>query len=103
MPRTERKPNARLLLDICEREGVQPRDACYVGDSLTRDISMAKRAGVTAVWARYGLSYDPSLWELLVRVTHWTPEDVAREAELNLQVGGVQPDHMIEVQAIMRG
>jgi FMN phosphatase YigB (HAD superfamily) len=74
IPRSERKPNPRLLLDVCEREDVLPRDACYIGDSLTRDISMAKHAGVTAVWARYGLSYDPTLWDILVRVTHWTPE-----------------------------
>lgn len=107
VPRTERKPNPRLLLDICEREGVAPHEACYVGDSLTRDISMAKEAGVTAVWARYGLSYDANLWAVLVRVTHWTAEDVAREAELKVHLGSVHPDHVIEnfreLQPIMRG
>ena len=54
IPRSERKPNPALLLDICSREGVRPADALYVGDSLTRDISMAKRAGVRAVWHAYG-------------------------------------------------
>ncbi len=105
VPRSERKPNPRLLLDICERESVRPVDACYVGDSLTRDISMAKHAGVASAWARYGLAFDPKHWEVLVRITHWTPEDVAREAELKKHLGETSPDYTLneyrELVAIM--
>lgn len=54
VPITERKPNPHLLLDICQREGIPPQGAVYIGDSLTRDISMAKAAGVLSIWARYG-------------------------------------------------
>lgn len=96
VPRSERKPNPALLRDICQREGVDPRDAWYVGDSLTRDMSMARMAGVTAVWARYGTDYDRELWKILVQVTHWSPEDVAREAELRKQFEHVQPDFVID-------
>lgn len=96
VPRSERKPNPRLLLDICTREGVDVSEAVYVGDSLTRDIWMAKQAGMTAVWARYGLAYDPTLWEVLVRITHWTPEDVVREAQLKRDSGRVEPDFTID-------
>jgi phosphoglycolate phosphatase len=96
IPKVERKPNPDLLHDICRREGVEPSDACYVGDSLTRDVAMAKAAGVTAVWARYGRNYDRTLWEAIVRVTHWTDEDVAREAELARLFADVQPDHTID-------
>jgi phosphoglycolate phosphatase-like HAD superfamily hydrolase len=96
VPRAERKPNPKLLLDICGREGVAPADACCVGDSLTRDVWMAKRAGVTAVWARYGVAYDPKLWDVLVRVTHWSAEDVAREAELKIRAGEAQADYTID-------
>lgn len=95
VPRSERKPNPELLRDICYREGVSPRDAFYVGDSLTRDMSMAKAAGVTAIWARYGTRYDSGLWKILVRVTHWTDEDVAREEDLRRQFGQVEPDFVI--------
>jgi phosphoglycolate phosphatase len=107
VPRDERKPNPRLLLDICEREGVEPRDAWYVGDSLTRDISMAKDAGVVAVWAQYGTVYDRELWNILVRVTHWTDEDVRREEQLRHLAARVSPDFIVgsfgEILAILDG
>lgn len=96
VPREERKPNPRLLLDICESESVSPRDAWYVGDSLTRDIAMARDAGVVAVWARYGTKYDKQLWEILVRVTHWTMEDVKREEALRHRAAHVSPDFTID-------
>ena len=96
VPREERKPNPALLLDICAREGVDPADSVYVGDSLTRDVGMARAAGVTAVWARYGTAYDRSLWDVLVRVTHWTDEDVARESRLREQFEGVRPDYVVD-------
>jgi phosphoglycolate phosphatase len=96
VPRAERKPNPELLRDICHREEIRPEEAYYVGDSLTRDMSMAKAAGVTAVWARYGTRYDRNLWKILVRVTHWTPEDVAREEELKKQYDRIEPDFTID-------
>jgi phosphoglycolate phosphatase len=96
VPRSERKPNPELLRDICRREEIRPEDAYYVGDSLTRDMSMAKAAGVTAVWARYGTRYDRDLWKILVRVTHWTAEDVAREEELKKHYERIEPDYTID-------
>lgn len=96
VPKAERKPNPRLLIDICAREGVRVEDVCYVGDSLTRDVTMAKGAGVFAVWARYGTVYDQQLWNVLVKVTHWTDEDVKRESELKQASKGVQPDLAID-------
>jgi FMN phosphatase YigB (HAD superfamily) len=96
VPKTERKPNPALLADICAREGVQINHAVYVGDSLTRDISMAKEAGVKAVWAKYGTLYDQSLWGLLVSITHWTDDDVKREGELKRNLAHIRPDAVIE-------
>jgi phosphoglycolate phosphatase len=96
VPSRERKPNPALLIDICKKEGIHLSEACYIGDSLTRDVSMAKGAGVTAVWARYGTQYNRELWDILVRVTHWTDEDVKREAELRTLSKHVQPDYTID-------
>ena len=45
------KPDPDVLLEICHTEGVQTYDAAYVGDSIARDMLMAKRAGVFAIWA----------------------------------------------------
>jgi phosphoglycolate phosphatase-like HAD superfamily hydrolase len=96
VPRAERKPNPRLLFNMCTREGVSTAEAVYVGDSLTRDMSMAKEAGNCAVWAKYGTRYDPALWTTLVKTTHWTEEDVACEAELKHVYDAVRPDFVIE-------
>ncbi len=96
IPQTERKPNPDLLRDICNREGFSVDEAIYVGDSLTRDISMAKSAGVLAVWARYGTYFDRTHWDTLVSVTHWTDEDVKREEMLKEMFQNVQPDHTID-------
>ena len=96
VPLEERKPNPSLLLDVCAREGVDPTRAWYVGDSLTRDISMARAAGIRAVWARYGTRRDPALWDALVRITHWTDEDVARENALQRQFNSIEPDDTID-------
>ncbi|MDP2306160.1 MAG: HAD hydrolase-like protein [Pseudomonadota bacterium] len=95
VPREERKPNPALLRDICASELARPEEAVYVGDSLTRDIWMARRAGVCAVWARYGRGYTDEDWATVVRVSHWTPEDVRREARLRVSATGVSPDHAI--------
>jgi hypothetical protein len=96
LPPEERKPNPRLLLDICAREGVEPHDCWYVGDRLTRDVAMATAAGCVAVWAKYGVAIDPQQWQRLVRITHWTEETVARDEELRRAAAGVEPDFTIE-------
>ena len=95
-PPGTRKPNPKLLLDICAHEGFVPSEVLYVGDSLTRDIAMAREAGVLSAWAKYGTLYHRELWDILVRVTHWTHEDVVREERLRDLYGNVRPDHVLE-------
>jgi FMN phosphatase YigB (HAD superfamily) len=96
LPPSERKPNPSVLLDICKREGLSLDECLYVGDSATRDVAMAKQAGVRAVWARYGTRYDPLLWNSIVEVTHWTSADVRRESKLKESFRNVMPDFVID-------
>jgi len=96
VPRLKRKPNPLLLLDICSELSVEPSHTLYVGDSLTRDMSMAKSAGVRSAWAKYGTKYSRVHWETLVRVTHWTENDVKREQELGLKFSATEPDVVLE-------
>lgn len=91
----DRKPNPRLIKDICNAEKVDLDEVWYVGDSLIRDVAMAKAAGVTAVWAKYGTEYDKQLWNDLVRITHWTSADVAREEQLRRDAKNILPDYVI--------
>jgi FMN phosphatase YigB (HAD superfamily) len=88
------KPNRDVLLEICATEGVRPENAAYVGDSVAKDMLMAKRANVFAIWAAYGTTYDKALYDGLVRVTHWTQEDVAREVLLRDEAIRVHPDYV---------
>lgn len=97
LPSHHRKPDPLVLLDICSHHKISIDHTLYVGDSMTRDISMAKKAGAVAAWARYGGKYNPNLWEKLVRVTHWTDEDVIREKRLREEYQDIHPD--VEIDA----
>lgn len=90
----QEKPDPDVLLEICTAEGFGIGDSAYVGDSVARDILMAKRAGVFCVWAKYGAQHESSEYGRLVRITHWTPEDVAREKSLHREAAGVAPDYV---------
>ncbi len=92
LTKEERKPNPDLLLDICLTENVKNTEAVYVGDSIVKDISMAKDAGITSAWAKYGKQHDPLYWDTLVSITHWTEDDVNREEQLKQALGRVKPD-----------
>ncbi|HGN0381164.1 TPA: HAD family hydrolase [Proteus mirabilis] len=92
---SESKPNPKLLEHICFTEGVDIKDTVYVGDSITKDISMAKSIGMKAVWAYYGRQFSPELWNILVKITHWTDIDVEREEQLNKSFSKIEPDYKI--------
>lgn len=92
----DKKPNPQALLEICAEYEIEPMNAVYVGDSLVRDVYMAKKAGLWSAWAKYGTIYNKDLWPLLVRVTHWTEEDVERETALRSEAEGVEPDHVLD-------
>jgi FMN phosphatase YigB (HAD superfamily) len=96
VPRKIHKPDPRILLEVCGELGVAPDRALYVGDSLTRDVSMARQIGMQAAWAAYGTRNAPEDWAMLVRVTHWTREDVQRVKQAQDQFGNIVPDVTIE-------
>lgn len=85
------KPNRRVLLEILHAQGCTPAEVAYLGDSLMKDIAMAQATGVLDVHAAYGQAQWRAEYDLLRRVTHWTDEDVAREAALGLEGGEVVP------------
>jgi len=81
-PPNELKPNPKLLLDILTDVGAVPEEAIYIGDSLMKDVAMAKDARITDVWAKYGYAPNHPGYGLLRRVTHWSAADVEREKQL---------------------
>lgn len=91
----QRKPNASVLLEICSNEEVDPKDTAYIGDSMARDILMARDAGVFSIWAEYGTKHDTDEYEKLVRITHWSSEDVEREKKFSEMAKNVKPNFVI--------
>lgn len=81
-PEGELKPNKDILLSIIKHIHALPEDCIYIGDSLFKDVAMAKDAGVSDVWASYGQSQSTSAYQLLREVTHWSDADVEREKKI---------------------
>lgn len=96
VPRDVHKPDPRILLDICRDYAVVPADALYVGDSIARDVGMAKQIGMHAAWAAYGTRHAAEDWATLTRVTHWTEADVKRAEAAQRAFGDAQPEIALE-------
>jgi phosphoglycolate phosphatase-like HAD superfamily hydrolase len=94
-PEGEMKPNPGILLEIVSELGASAEQAVYVGDSILKDVLMAQQAGVTDVHALYGASQHKPEYELLRKVTHWTPEMVERERTA-LKPGAFVPTHVLD-------
>ena len=92
------KPNPEVLLEICASENVSPEQAVYVGDSLPKDVYMAKQAGITSVWAKYGSRVDMGLYDKLIRISHWTTADIERERKFKLLAEGIEADLVAEAK-----
>jgi phosphoglycolate phosphatase-like HAD superfamily hydrolase len=79
-PKDAEKPNPDVLLSIVSDIGATKEQVVYVGDSLFKDIVMAQQAGVTDVYAAYGVSdKEGEEYQLLRRVTHWKAVAVEKE------------------------
>lgn len=96
VPRDIHKPDPRILQDICREFAIAPEHALYVGDSISRDIGMAKQVGMWAAWAAYGTRHAAEDWATLTRVTHWTDDDVARATAAQQRFGDSKPDFVLE-------
>jgi phosphoglycolate phosphatase-like HAD superfamily hydrolase len=75
----EIKPNPAVLRDIVTGIGRSREECVYLGDSPMKDIAMAQDAGITDVFAEYGVSQHREEYKLLQQVSHWTEADVQRE------------------------
>lgn len=92
-PKGEIKPNPDILNSIIENLEIPKIQCTYVGDSLHKDIAMAKDAQVDHAWAKYGTAQSRPEYELLRSVTHWTDDDV--EYEKKIHERDVRPDAIL--------
>lgn len=77
----KKKPDIEALLGICESEGCSPSDVVYVGDSLIKDMYMAKSAGVTSVWLNRN-DAKKLFSAKLEAISGWTDEELKKDAAL---------------------
>lgn len=91
-----RKPDPATVDPIFEALGVPREKAMYVGDSLSRDVLLARRAHIVDVWARYGSNRDDALYRELVEITYWTEAEVKEEERLRKELGGSPPSSVID-------
>ena len=91
-----KKPDKDVLINICNQENCSISDAAYIGDSLTKDVYMAKLANMTSIWANYPKEKN-NYYDLLVDITNWTEDDFIREKELKKKYisFGIKPDYTI--------
>ena len=66
-----KKPNAEVLKEICCGEKVSVCEAVYIGDSLSKDMMMAKQAGITSIWCDFPRDDIRDLYSKLVAISHW--------------------------------
>ncbi|NQX56678.1 HAD family hydrolase [Pedobacter panaciterrae] len=91
-----RKPNPKILNQIIDDFDADKKKTIYIGDKLDRDVYMAQQAEVTSVHAAYGHRSATAQYDLLVKVTHWTDEDVLRERSFRDKSFDIEePDYII--------
>lgn len=92
-----KKPNVDVLRQIVSDQNIPLDSALYVGDSLTKDIFMAKQLGVISVLFAGQGDLNPELYEKLVAISSWTQADFLKEAQIKEECKkkAVHPDYVI--------
>ena len=72
LPDGLRKPSPGVIDYVVSSLNIECSACIYVGDSLSKDVAMAQRAGVYDCWASYGANVSPLDFATLVRVTDWS-------------------------------
>lgn len=76
-----RKPNVDILKEICCVEKINLCEAVYIGDSLSKDMLMAKQAGITSIWCDFPRDGIQDLYSKLVDISHWKEQDFQLEQQ----------------------
>jgi phosphoglycolate phosphatase len=95
LPREYEKPNPAGLLQICRDLGVPPDQTLVVGDSVKKDVGVAKAVGALDCWAEYG-TYVPQ--EYRERLDTISADAITRRHAAGLLQGdasAAQPTHAL--------
>ena len=102
---TGKKPNVNVLRQIVADQNATPNSVLYIGDSLTKDIFMAKQLGVKCVLFSNPAGMDPGFYEKLVAISSWTQVDFVREAQIKEECikKAIRPDFVITAFSELKG
>ena len=89
LPREWEKPDPRGLAQVLAEAGVAPEEALVVGDSLRKDVGLARAAGCLDCWAEYGTYVSAEYRERLDVIS--APSVTARHAAGLLEGDRVDP------------
>jgi FMN phosphatase YigB (HAD superfamily) len=81
LPPGVRKPDPASLLPVLAHFGIPSDAAVYLGDSLRRDVALARSCDVRSIWARYGARVDAGLAVDLGRISYWTDAQIEGDAQ----------------------
>ena len=102
---TGKKPNVAVLQQIIADQQIPKDSVLYVGDSLTKDIYMAKQLGIISVLFADQGNLNPELYEKLVAISSWTQADFLKEAQIKEECNNnaVYPDYVISNYSEIKG
>lgn len=92
-----KKPNVDILKEICCVEKINICEAVYIGDSLSKDMLMAKQAGITSIWCNFPRDGIQDLYSKLVDISHWKEQDFQLEQQYKdeWKINNYSPDYTI--------
>lgn len=104
LPREFEKPNEQGYLRICADFKVDPRDTLFVGDSLKKDIAVAKKVGAIDAFAEYGTYYSREYRERLdiVSADSITRRHAASVTEGETHVPQAATHHLSNFSQVLR-
>lgn len=105
VPRPPQKLGRHVMPDVMEAEVFHlrplhkppPLGLCaFRSDRIPNASPLSLSRALADIWAKYGIRHAESDYQKLVRVSHWTEDDVAREKLLALEVSTVEPDFIAD-------
>lgn len=66
------KPNTFVIDTIISKYGIERENVYMVGDSIEKDVLMAKKAKIQDIWAEYGTKYQRGYGSILRSITPWS-------------------------------
>ena len=78
-----KKPSADSLNKILSDYSLDRAKTAYVGDSLDKDMTMARECRILDVYAKYGVCHDRPEYTILRNISHWPQQDTDREIKID--------------------